>query len=227
VTYVGRGWIEYLDKNLPRVIDDYNKALEIDPKVPLAHENRAAARCETGDYEGAIADVERVIADDPKSADNYMNRAIVGYCHVGYKGAIADCLQAIELDPKIIENPRYRPFLLWLAYNEQHDLASGHRLSDQIDPAAVAVQNDRTSKVASFLLEKVNETDFLAAAASSDKKTNRAQHCQAWYYAGMRRLRDGDKLTAIDYFEKSANTDKGTATEFSLSRNELETFAGR
>jgi tetratricopeptide (TPR) repeat protein len=227
LTYVGRGWIKYLDKNLPGAIDDYNKALEINAKVPLAHEDRGIARCEKGDYEGAIADVERVIADDPKSADNYMNRAVVEYCKVGYTGAIADCSRAIDLDPKIVANSRYRSFLLWLAYNEQHDSASGHRLSDQIDPAAVAAQSDWTSKVAAFFLEQINETDFLAAAVSSDRETNRAQHCQAWYYAGMRRLSDGDKITAIDYFEKSANTDKDTVTEFFLSRNELATFARR
>lgn len=156
-----------------------------------------------------------------------MDRAIIGYCRAGYKEAIADCLRAIELDPKIVANPRYRSFLLWLAYNEQHDSASGPKLSDQIDPAAIAVQSDWTSKVASFLLEKINETDFLAAAASSDKETNRAQCCQAWYYAGMRRLIDGDKISAIDYFEKSANTDKDTVSEFFLARNELATFARR
>jgi hypothetical protein len=126
-----------------------------------------------------------------------------------------------------VTNPRYRSFLLWLVYNEQQDSASGPKLSDRIDLSAVAAQSDWTSKVAAFFLEQINETDFLTAAASSDKETNRAQHCQAWYYAGMRRLLDGDKIAAIDYFEKSANTDQDTVSEFLFSRNELVTFARR
>jgi hypothetical protein len=50
----------------------------------------------------------------------------------------------------------------------------------------------------------MTEADFLAKAAETAKRpTDReGQQCEAWYYAGMKRLFAGDKKTAIADFRK-------------------------
>ena len=57
---------------------------------------------------------------------------------------------------------------------------------------------DWISRIGRFLLDQISEFDFLGGATSSDMEKNRAQHCEAWYYAGMKRLLAGDKNTAAD-----------------------------
>ena len=65
---------------------------------------------------------------------------------------------------------------------------------------------DWVSKIGRLLLDQISESDFLGGATSSDVEKDRAQHCEAWYYTGMKRLLAGDKKTAADYFNKCLRT---------------------
>ena len=63
---------------------------------------------------------------------------------------------------------------------------------------------DWSTKVGNFLLDRLSEANFLAAAASSDANTDRDQHCEAWYYAVMARVpggppRRGPRMAVRDY----------------------------
>ena len=46
---------------------------------------------------------------------------------------------------------------------------------------------------------------------------DRAQRCEAWYYAGMQRLPAGDKKTAADYFNKCLGTQEKNFDEYNLA----------
>jgi hypothetical protein len=72
------------------------------------------------------------------------------------------------------------------------------------------------------LLQKTTESDFVAAAASPDAKKNREQHCEAWYYAGMRRLLAADKKLAADYFTKCLATETTNLDEYVSAKGELK-----
>jgi lipoprotein NlpI len=80
------------------------------------------------------------------------------------------------------------------------------------------------SKIARFLLDQISETEFLAGAVSSDVERDRAQHCEAWYYAGMKRLFAGDKKAAADCFDKCLGTQENTFDEYLLARAELKSL---
>ena len=77
-----------------------------------------------------------------------------------------------------------------------------------------ASQPDWNAKIAAFFSGQLSEQDLLTSATSTDSETNRIRHCQAWCYAGLRRLIDGDKISAIDYFEKSIDTSQDTLMEY-------------
>jgi lipoprotein NlpI len=50
---------------------------------------------------------------------------------------------------------------------------------------------------------------------------NTGRACEAWFYAGIKRLAAGDKRTAIELFKKCLATDQKTFVEFGLAATEL------
>ncbi len=78
-------------------IDDYNKALGINPNLALAYNNRGIARAELGDKQKAIDDYNQALHIDPNLAGAYHNRGIA-HRDLGDKpGAIADLQKASDL----------------------------------------------------------------------------------------------------------------------------------
>jgi len=78
----------------------YSTAIQLDPKLALAYNNRGVVKRAQGDLAGAIADYDQAIQLDPKDMLAYYNRGIVKRAQGDLRGAIADYDQAIQLDPK-------------------------------------------------------------------------------------------------------------------------------
>jgi len=81
---------------------------------------------------------------------------------------------------------------------------------------------DWSSKIAGLLLDKVTEADFFAAAGSPDTERDHGQHCEAWYFVGMKQLLGGDKKRAGDCFGKCLATGMFGYTEYALAQAELK-----
>ena len=60
-----------------RAIDDYTKAIELDPGLADAFYNRGCSWYEVGNYDDAIADLTRAIELDPLADHYYGQRAVV------------------------------------------------------------------------------------------------------------------------------------------------------
>ncbi len=100
----------------PTPIWDETQTTKFDPDAYLAEKRggdifdkieddfyveRGAAKIESEDYEGAIADYTTAISLNPQNYWAYNNRGVVKTNELGdHKGAIADFTKAIELDPK-------------------------------------------------------------------------------------------------------------------------------
>src|SRR4030042_1179320 len=84
-------------------IEDYTKALELDPEYAMAYYNRGAAKYGIQDYKGAITDYTRAIELDPEYAMAYYNRGLAKGKLQDYLGAISDYTRAIEIDPEAAE----------------------------------------------------------------------------------------------------------------------------
>ncbi len=86
-------------------IVQYTKAIELDPELALAYNNRGWAYNETGQWDLAIADCNKAIELDPELAMAYYNRGTA----YDYKGeldnAIADFNKVIEVstNPDLIQ----------------------------------------------------------------------------------------------------------------------------
>ncbi|MGB3757799.1 MAG: tetratricopeptide repeat protein [Rivularia sp. (in: cyanobacteria)] len=82
-------------------IDDFTKAIEINPTLVAAYYNRAIARHQLQNYQRAIADFTKVIQINPKIAIAYYNQGIIRGQLQDFQGAIADFTSSIEINPKL------------------------------------------------------------------------------------------------------------------------------
>ncbi|MFD8724160.1 tetratricopeptide repeat protein [Streptomyces sp. NPDC059629] len=82
-----------------RALEDYDRALALDPALVRAHRGRAVTRGATGDYEGALADLDRVLELEP---DNPWNVILRGEHHRlarHHDAAVADLSEGIRRNP--------------------------------------------------------------------------------------------------------------------------------
>ncbi len=112
---------------------------------------------------------------------------------------------------------------LWLISTRQNPKGT----ADQA--LASALQNDWnsppeefSSKIAAFLLGHIRENDLIANAASPDQNKEPGQYCEAWYFAGMKKLLAGNKTAAIAYFQKSVATQQTDRCEYLFAQAELQ-----
>jgi len=98
--YYNSGNAYYKRGDYDRAIEDYSKAIELDPKYAAAYNARGLAYVNKGDYDRAIEDYNKAVELEPKYANAYYNRGWAYYNKGNYYRAIADYTKAIELDSK-------------------------------------------------------------------------------------------------------------------------------
>jgi tetratricopeptide (TPR) repeat protein len=79
-------------ENADQAIDNYSKAIKINPKFVKAYNNRGIAYVLKKNYDLALADFNKAIKLDPKNGKAYHNRAIV----YSYQGENDKARQDIE-----------------------------------------------------------------------------------------------------------------------------------
>jgi len=81
-------------------LDDYDKAIELNPLNAETFNNRGNTEDDLGNHNQAIEDYNKAIKLNPKYTDAYYNRGIAKYSISDFKGAIEDYNVAIALNPQ-------------------------------------------------------------------------------------------------------------------------------
>ena len=90
-----------------KALEDFNRAINIDPQKAAGYLGRANALNIMGRYKECLEDYDKVLQINPKLANAYINRASA-YSHLGeYEKAIVDYEKGLELDPKIDNKPGF------------------------------------------------------------------------------------------------------------------------
>ena len=140
-------------------------------------------------------------------------------------GAVSPLIVSSELAPRATDG--YLHLVIWLVRAEQGQVASANQeLSAYLKNRGPAAAHDWLSKLGAFLLGQIDEPELLAAAGSQDSQTDRAQHCEAWFYAGMKRLLAGDKQGAVNCFKNCLATQESAFDEYILAQAELGRIQG-
>ncbi len=96
-----------------QAIEDYSRAIEINPKCAAAYSNRGAAYEDLGNHRQAIENCGKAIEIDPKFAEAYYNRGIA-YDNLGnHRQEIEDMTTAARLDNEYAKKFLIRRGVSW------------------------------------------------------------------------------------------------------------------
>jgi tetratricopeptide (TPR) repeat protein len=199
-------------RDFDAAIADYTRALEINPGNAGAYANRALAKLEKGDIPGALSDDTCALDLAPNSAAVHADRALARQIHGDFAEALLDYEKAIELNPDDSIGTRLqRQTLLNRLGRPPGDFAT-----------TVAGWKDGWIKTLGlYVAGQLDGTALLAAAKKNDAVPAPGRQCEAFYYIGMNRLFNGDKLGARDYLQRSVGTGVREYAEYQLAVAEL------
>lgn len=86
--------------NSQQAMQDYNKAIELDPQLGEVYDNRGSLYFTIGDHQSAMRDYNKAIELNPQYDKAYYNRGTAYNSLNYYHQAIEDFTKAIELNPK-------------------------------------------------------------------------------------------------------------------------------
>ena len=217
--YIWRGLAKHSKGDYDGAIADYTKAIEIDPKCAGAYINLGNAKYHKGDYDAAIADYTRAIEINPTYADAYDNRGYLHYNLTRWTDALSDFRKAIKLKSGVSKDyTRLRVWLIRARLGQRYP--ANKELSAHVEKHKLSA-DEWYAKICAFLLGKINEEDFVKAAADEDPKKANAQKCEAYFYAGTVRLLDGDKDIALVLFRQCIGTGVKRFSEYGSAKAEI------
>jgi lipoprotein NlpI len=164
-----------------------------------------------------------MIQDLPQNGRAYYDRGCFYYDTYQFTNALADFRKACELGSDAQDYSCFRIWLIRARLGEKD--AATQELATYLEHRNVEKSNDWPLKVGHFLTGQLSEADFLEAAADTNAKTDQEQHCEAYFYAGMKHLLESDKTTAADYFKKCLATNVKYFGEYQSAEAELRRLA--
>lgn len=99
-TLLSSGDAKLKERLFTEAIQDYNRAIELDPELKEAYNHRGLAKFYLNNFPGAIEDYGRAIDLDEKFIEAYFNRGLACYNAKDYRGCIPDFDKVIELGKK-------------------------------------------------------------------------------------------------------------------------------
>jgi lipoprotein NlpI len=206
--------------DLDGALADCNRAIELDPKFAKAYFWRGIVKSRKGDFADAVADFNRALELDKNAGSPCFYRGCVYFMEHRWAEAMADYRTSCELKMHDLDYPHLFIWLVRARIGEKE--AAIKELAAYLEKRVNKPGKDWPVKVANFLLDRISEDDLAVAAVSTDAKKDRGQHCETWFYAGMKRLLAGDETAAADCFRKSLATEAKDYTEYYFARAELK-----
>jgi tetratricopeptide (TPR) repeat protein len=80
-------------------LEQYTRAIKLNPKYALAYNNRGTEYQHVGDYKSAVADYDRAIELDDDDAMVFYNRALAHLILKNYAQTVKDTDRALEINP--------------------------------------------------------------------------------------------------------------------------------
>ncbi|KAI9354773.1 hypothetical protein BD770DRAFT_347220 [Pilaira anomala] len=96
------GTFAFLKGNTAEALDNFNKAIEADPKFVQSYIKRSSIYMERGDVETTFKQFEDAVAINPSDPDIYYHRGQVNYISGNYDAAAKDYSESIKLDDSFV-----------------------------------------------------------------------------------------------------------------------------
>jgi len=223
--YFNHGLAEVNQADPDAALADYTHAIELNPSYPAAYLYRSIVKAEQGDSAGALADADTAIEINPSYIPAYSTRGYLHYNRHEFAEALADFRRFDEADSQISQ--LYVRLHIWLIRSRLGETGPATaELRTYLQNHQARKPDGWGPKIASFLMGDLPEPDLFKAADNADKKKNDRRLCEAWFYAGSKRLIEGDQSTAVDDFTKCLATNEKKFQEYQGAAAELKSLPG-
>ncbi|MFN8527400.1 MAG: tetratricopeptide repeat protein [Anaerolineae bacterium] len=188
-----------LDQSI-QAIADYDTAIELDPTVPEAYNNRGLARFRSGDTAGAEADFDAAIRLNPDYAEAYSNRGAARVENGDYADAIVDYDTAIRLNPSNVE-AYFNRGSARAAMGDPEGALADFDTAIRLNPAYELAYYNRANTYAA-------RGDYAAAIADYDAAIRlNPLRAEAYNNRGTARDRSGDPVGALEDLDTAVRLD--------------------
>ncbi|BAY23782.1 TPR domain protein [Calothrix sp. NIES-2100] len=182
--------------NNQAALEQYNKAIELNPKYANAYVSRGIVRDDLNDKQGALQDYNQAIELDPQYAIAYYNRGIVRDDLSDEQGALKDYNQAIELDPKYV-NAYINRGIVRKNLGDKQGALQDYNQAIALDPKDADAYYNRGNLRKSLGDKQIALKDYNQAIALNPK------YALAYYGRGIVRNDLGDKQGAIQDYNQT------------------------
>lgn len=131
-----RGKEKLKNEDIDGALEDFNKAIEKNPKYAEAYLNRGYVYGNRGELQEALADFDMAVAIDSAYIEAYYNRGFIYGFFEEYDKSIADFNKVIELNPKDAEAYINRALIHSRLGNRNGELADLKKAARLGDPVA-------------------------------------------------------------------------------------------
>jgi lipoprotein NlpI len=220
--FLNRGIAKQRHGDVDVAIADFTQAITVDPNYSRAYADRGTAKKRLSDLTGARADFTHAIALAPSDPGPYLRRAYVEADMQDWDSALMDFRKVCELDTSSIHQ-KYAQLWIWLiqARLGHEEAASRELVTTSARWTTTDPQAEWVATLAQFLAGTISEGDLLQRAPSGDQKSVTEHACEAYFYAGSKRLIHGDTAMAAEYFRRTIQTGLTTFYEYDSARMEL------
>jgi tetratricopeptide (TPR) repeat protein len=216
-----RGLISLEQDHLKEAEEDMLTAAKLSPTNYTVMLGLASLKNKSGDVAGAAAELMKAVEIYTNWPDFFVLLGTYQSDMSQFPPALKSFRKAVEIDPKLY----YAEFAIWVIRardGEREEATKDLRAS--LKP----LEGDERQKwqlcIGQFLLGDVTESNLFAhATATAVRATDvPSQKCEALYFAGMKRLIDGDKIGAAGLFEKCVALGQDNDMQYFSAKAELK-----
>src|SRR5258706_4555986 len=170
------------------------------------------------DHKRAIADYTEAVKNDPTLPQAYNSRGFARFYLGEFQPAVADFTDALGLRPDDL--------YAWL-WRYIAQARSGIDGKEELQRIVKKAQIEEwPAPVFTMYLGETTPQGLVNAATDADPKRQRAQKCEAYFYAGEQLLIQGKKSEAVKMFRAAVATNVTKFVEHEAAKVELKRLGG-
>jgi lipoprotein NlpI len=220
--YLVRGTVQQAKGDFDAALENFEKAIRLKPDLAEAYFNRGSVKLTKSDLSGAFIDYNEAIKLNSELISKTVPALGMLGCRHYDRQQFTNALVAFGKACELSSSYDYVRFRIWLIRSRLGQTgAATKELKAYLDKRKTANGEDWAANIGEFLVGELPESALFKAAESRDKERNPERFCEAWFYAGTKRLIAGDKRTATTYFETCIATGAKDLTEYSSAAAEL------